>query len=151
MRCPFCSHDDLKVTDSREATELNGVKRRRECLKCQRRFTTFETIELTIQVKKRDGRYEDYQQEKLLRGLDAACRHSRISHDQMRALAHQITIRIMERGVNEIATTEIGEMVMEELQKLDSIAYVRFACVYRRFKDIGQLVDALETCSDRAN
>lgn len=151
MRCPFCSHDDLKVTDSRDASELNGVKRRRECLKCQRRFTTFETIELTIQVKKRDGRYEDFNQEKLSKGLDAACRHSRISRDQVRVLTHQITTKIMEKGLSEISTTEIGELVMDLLQKSDTVAYIRFACVYRRFKDIDQLVDALGNCSDRVS
>ena len=87
MRCPFCNHEESKVTDSRNVTESHAVRRRRECLKCLRRFTTFETIDLTIQVQKRDGRYEDFSQDKLIRGLDAACRHTRISHDQVRALA----------------------------------------------------------------
>ena len=144
MLCPFCSHPESKVTDSRNASEQNAIRRRRECLECLRRFTTFETIDLTIQVQKRDGRYEDFQQEKLIRGLDAACRHTRISHDQVRALAYKITADLMERQVREINTEELGELVMEHLKALDTIAYIRFACVYRRFKDVGELVDAIQ-------
>ncbi len=144
MRCPFCNHDDSKVTDSRNATETNAVRRRRECLQCLRRFTTFETIDLTIQVLKRDGRYEDFLQEKLVKGLDAACRHTRISHEQVRTIAYTITADLMERQVKEISTKELGEIVMRRLQDLDTIAYIRFACVYRRFKDVSELKDALE-------
>ncbi len=145
MKCPFCHHEELKVTDSRDAHEINGVKRRRECLKCERRFTTFETIELVMQVQKRDGRFEEFSKEKLLKGLEHACRHTRISHDQQRTLAAKISSALMEMGVNVIRTTEIGEMVMEELRKMDTVAYIRFACVYRRFKDVDELVDAIET------
>jgi transcriptional repressor NrdR len=144
MRCPFCSHEELKVTDSRNATEMNGVRRRRECLSCLKRFTTFETVDLTIQVHKRDGRYEDFQQEKLVKGLDAACRHTRISHEQVRALAYKITNELMEKGIREISTTELGEFVMKELREVDTIAYIRFACVYRRFKDVDELMDAIQ-------
>src|SRR3990167_4830163 len=144
MRCPFCSHEESKVTDSRNATETNAVRRRRECLQCLRRFTTFETIDLTIQVQKRDGRYEDFIQDKLIKGLDSACRHTRISHEQVRMLAYQITTDLMERQTREIKTSELGEIVMEHLQGLDTIAYIRFACVYRRFKDVGELMDAID-------
>lgn len=147
MKCPFCSHEESKVTDSRNVTDTNAVRRRRECLSCNRRFTTFETIDLTIQVLKRDGRYEDFQQEKLIRGLDAACRHTRISHDQVRALAYKITADLMERQMREVSTTELGEVVMRHLQNFDTIAYIRFACVYRRFKDVDQLKDAIENIS----
>lgn len=143
MRCPFCNHEELKVTDSRNVTESNAVRRRRECLKCLRRFTTFETIDLTIQVQKRDGRYEDFQQDKLIRGLDAACRHTKISHEQLRALAYKVSTDLMERQVREIKTCELGEIVMKHLQGLDTIAYIRFACVYRRFKDVDELMDAI--------
>lgn len=149
MRCPFCNHEESKVTDSRNATETNAVRRRRECLKCLKRFTTFETIDLTIQVHKRDGRYEDFIQDKLIKGLDAACRHTRISHEQVRALAYKITSDLMERQVKEISTKEIGEIIMNHLQALDMIAYIRFACVYRRFKDVDELRDALETVSGK--
>ena len=143
MRCPFCNNEESKVTDSRNAAETNAVRRRRECLRCLRRFTTFETIDLTIQVQKRDGRYEDFRQDKLIKGLDAACRHTMISHDQVLALAYKITSDLMERGVREIKTSELGELVIKHLQALDPIAYIRFACVYRRFKDVDELMDAI--------
>jgi len=144
MRCPFCNHEESKVTDSRNATETNAVRRRRECLKCLKRFTTFETIDLTIQVQKRDGTYEDFLQDKLIKGLDAACRHTRVSHEQVRALAYKITSDLMERQIKEISTKEIGEIIMGHLQDLDMIAYIRFACVYRRFKEIDELKHALK-------
>lgn len=145
MKCPFCYHEELKVIDSRDAHEMNAVRRRRECLKCLQRFTTFETIELTVQVHKRDGRYEDYQQQKLIDGLDAACRHTTISHDQVIALATKITGDLLHRQTREITTTELGEIVMQYLQQLDSIAYIRFACVYRRFKNVEELIDAIQS------
>ncbi len=144
MRCPFCNNEESKVTDSRNAAETNAVRRRRECLQCLRRFTTFETIDLTVQVQKRDGRYEDFRQDKLVRGLESACRHTRISHDQLMALAYRITTDLMERQVREVKTSELGEIVMKHLQTLDTIAYIRFACVYRRFKDVDELMDAIE-------
>lgn len=150
MRCPFCQHEELKVTDSRNATEMNGVKRRRECLSCLKRFTTFETVDLTLQVHKRDGRYEEFQQDKLIRGLDAACRHTKISHDQVRALAYQITAELMEKQDHVIESMEIGEIVMKHLQTLDPIAYIRFACVYRRFKGVDELMDALQNKENHA-
>jgi transcriptional repressor NrdR len=145
MKCPFCQHLELKVTDSRDAPEGNAIRRRRECLNCLRRFTTFETIELTLQVHKRDGRYEDFQQQKLINGLDAACRHTTISHEQVLAITSKITGELLQRQVRAISTTELGDMVMKELQMLDSIAYIRFACVYRRFKNIDELMDEIHT------
>lgn len=142
MRCPYCHHEESKVTDSRDAT--NAIRRRRECTECQKRFTTFETIELTIQIQKRDGRYEDFQQEKLIKGLDAACRHTTISHEQVIAIAARITNDVMQRQIKEITTTELGDLVMQHLQPLDPIAYIRFACVYRRFKKIDELMEAIQ-------
>ena len=146
--CPFCNHYDSKVTDSRNAVEQNAIRRRRECLHCQKRFTTFETVDLTIQVHKRDDRYEDFQQDKLIRGLDAACRHTRISHDQVLTLASQITADLMEQQVREISTTELGEIVMRRLKGLDTVAYIRFACVYRRFKDMDELIGEIQSISE---
>lgn len=151
MKCPFCHHPDLKVIDSRDASELNAIRRRRECLECLRRFTTFETIELTVQVHKRDGRYEDFQQQKLINGLDAACRHTTISHDQVIALAAQISEDLLQQQVPVISTTQLGEIVMKHLQALDEIAYIRFACVYRRFKDIEELMQAIKTIQPRGS
>ena len=116
-----------KETDSRNAAESNAIRRRRECLNCLRRFTTFETVDLTIQVHKRDGRYEDFSLEKLTHGLDAACRHTKVSHEQIRTLASKIASDLMERQVREIETTELGEIVMKHLQDLDMVAYIRFA------------------------
>jgi transcriptional repressor NrdR len=145
MKCPFCGFEELKVTDSRNALEANAIRRRRECLKCSRRFTTFETLELQLQVHKRDGRYEEFQEAKLINGLDAACRHTSISHQQVRLLGATITSELLERQVREISTKEIGEIVMKYLKTMDTIAYIRFACVYRRFKDIGELMEAIES------
>lgn len=151
MKCPFCNHEELKVTDSRNTTELNAIRRRRECLQCSQRFTTFENIELSLQVHKRDGRYEDFQQQKLIRGMEHACRHTKISHEQVIALASQITGDLMQRQISEISTKEIGEMVMQLLHSLDPIAYIRFACVYRRFKNIDELKDALQGVQPKDN
>lgn len=150
MRCPFCHHEALKVTDSRDATEMNGIRRRRECLQCLKRFTTFETVELTMQVQKRDGTYEDFQQQKLINGLAAACRHTKISHDQVIALASKVTHELIQRQTREISTKELGEMVMGHLQALDPIAYIRFACVYKRLKDLKELDETIRTihCKD---
>ena len=145
MRCPFCSFEESKVTDSRSSLDLNSVRRRRECLKCQNRFTTFETIDLTIQVCKKDGTYEDFNQEKLIKGLDAACCHSKISHDQVRHIVSKVIASLMAKQVREITTKELGEIVMNQLQLIDMVAYIRFACVYRRFKDIGEVVEAIKS------
>jgi len=145
MRCPFCSSEELKVIDSRDSLEVNAIRRRRECLKCLNRFTTFETIELSMQVQKRDGRYEDFQQQKLLNGIEAACRHTKISREQIQTIAAQITSHIMQQQLREIHTKELGEMVMKHLLAADAIAYIRFACEYRRFQDIGELVEAIKS------
>lgn len=149
MKCPYCQHDGLKVTDSRDAIEMNAIRRRRECLQCFKRFTTFETIELTVQVKKRDGTYEDFQLQKLINGLAAACRHTKISYDQVIALASRIANELFQSQVQEISTTQLGAMVMYELHALDPIAYIRFACVYRRFKELQELEGAINDVKDK--
>ena len=145
MRCPFCTHEESKVTDSRTVTETHAIRRRRECLKCLRRFTTFETIDLTVQVLKKNGVYQDFSQEKLIKGLSAACHHTKVSHEQVITLAYKITSQLMERQIKEVTAEEIGELAMEHLQMLDPIAYIRFACVYRRFKCVDELMTALES------
>ncbi|NGX57970.1 MAG: Transcriptional repressor NrdR [Chlamydiae bacterium] len=126
--------------DSRDSVESNAIRRRRECQDCQRRFTTFETIELSIQVLKRDGRYEDFQQQKLVSGLQAACHHTKISREQVHDLAAKITAEIAQMQERVISTHELGEVVMGHLRALDPVAYIRFACVYRRFKDIDEVM-----------
>lgn len=145
MKCPFCHGHELRVTDSREALDLNAVRRRRECLQCLRRFTTFETIELTMQILKRDGRYEEFEQRKLINGISAASRHTTISHEQVIALASKITAELLEKQPKEMSTTELGELVMQHLKIMDPIAYIRFACVYRRFKDVEELEQAIKS------
>ncbi|MBM3201033.1 MAG: transcriptional repressor NrdR [Chlamydiae bacterium] len=148
MRCPYCGFEESKVTDSRNASDVNAIRRRRECLQCLKRFTTFETVDLTIQVKKRDGTYEDFQLDKLIRGLAAACRHTRISHQQVQILGSDIAQEIMEKKMKEVETTEIGEIVIQRLKKLDTVAYIRFACVYRRFKDVDELMNEIHTVKE---
>lgn len=143
MKCPFCHHPELKVTDSREAADTNAIRRRRECLGCEKRFTTFETIELTVQVHKRDGRWEEFQQQKLIKGLAAACSHTQVNHEQVIGLAAAITDEVMQMQGKEITTAEIGELAMKHLKALNLIAYIRFACVYRRFKEISELINAI--------
>ena len=143
MKCPFCGHEESKVTDSRSASETNAIRRRRECFQCARRFTTFETVDISMQIKKRDGRYEDFNLQKLIKGLDAASRHTRISHDQVRDLASVISNELIEKQVREISSEALGQIVMDKLKQLDTVAYIRFACVYRRFKDIDEIMDAI--------
>ena len=147
MKCPFCGHEESKVTDSRGVCETNSIRRRRECLSCARRFTTFETVDLSLQVRKRDGSFEDFQIEKLIKGVDAASRHTRISHDQVRDLGSSIVTELMEKQMREIPATTLGEMVMERLRHLDTVAYIRFACVYRRFKDVDEIMNAIHTAA----
>ena len=144
MRCPFCNHEESKVTDSRDAVETNAIRRRRECCQCMKRFTTFETVDLSLQVKKRDGTFEDFQQEKLIHGMDAACRHTRVSHDQVRGIAYKIKSELMAKGVREISSQELGDIVIRQLKETDMVAYIRFACVYKRFKDVRELLEAIQ-------
>ena len=145
MKCPFCGFEESKVTDSRCAMEMTAIKRRRECLECEQRFTTFETIDLTLQVKKRDNTYQDFQEDKLIKGIEAACRYTRISHDQVLELAHKVTLELMSKQIREISSQELGEIVMRQLQELDTVAYIRFACVYKRFTDIKDLLAAIHS------
>ncbi len=144
MRCPFCNNEESKVTDSRDAMEINAIRRRRECCQCMKRFTTFETVDLSLQVKKRDGTFEDFQQEKLIHGMDAACRHTRVSHDQVRGIAYKIKSELMAKGVREISSRELGDIVIRQLKETDMVAYIRFACVYKRFKDVRELLEAIQ-------
>jgi transcriptional repressor NrdR len=143
MKCPFCQHSEQKVTDSRDSPDMKAIKRRRECLSCGKRFTTFETLDLTLQVHKRDGRYEEFQLTKLIKGLDAACHHTTISHEKVLELASEIASDLLGRQKSVVESQELGELAIEKLQSLDPIAYIRFACVYRRFKEIRELEEAI--------
>ncbi len=130
---------------------MNEVRRRRECLSCQRRFTTFEAIELALQVCKRDGHYENFQPQKLLNGILSACSHTRISYDQAKALTSKVKLELMDLQEKKISTTLVGEKVMEHLRQLDTVAYIRFACVYRRFKDIEEVMDAISATDETSD
>lgn len=136
MLCPFCGHLEDKVIDSRESKEGESIRRRRECLKCSRRFTTYERIdEIPYMVVKKDGRREKFERQKVLNGLLKASEKRPIPMSQLAALVDEIEGKLSENPDRELATTEIGEMIMSRLQALDKIAYVRFASVYRDFQD----------------
>jgi len=137
VRCPYCGNTEDRVVDSREGREGDVIRRRRECVRCERRFTSYEKIEHEPwQVVKRDQRREDYDREKLMRGLHVACRKRPVSQDALDRLADSIEAAIQESGLREISSQQLGTMVMERLRDLDPVAYVRFASVYRRFEDV---------------
>ncbi len=142
MKCPACGYFDSKVIDSRPVSEGNSIRRRRECLECQKRFTTFETIETTqIFVIKKNNTKELFDRNKLLSGLLKACQKRPINADE---IANEIENELHNSLANEVTTREIGELVMEKLKKRDEVAYVRFASVYREFKDLDTFLDELK-------
>ncbi|MBI5406557.1 MAG: transcriptional repressor NrdR [Nitrospirae bacterium] len=145
MKCPFCGHLEDKVVDSREAKEGDAIRRRRECLRCRRRFTTYEHIEdvLPVVVKK-DGRREPFDRNKILGGLKKACEKRPVAMDVLEEIVSRIEKRAQESGEKEIPSSMIGGEVMRELQILDEVAYVRFASVYREFKGINEFMDELK-------
>jgi transcriptional repressor NrdR len=136
MKCPFCNHLHDKVVDSREGKEGDAIRRRRECLACGRRFTTYERIdEVPYMVVKKDGRREKFDREKVLRGLLKACEKRPVSMAKLAELVNRVESKVSDSPEREISTIEIGEFLMESLRELDKIAYVRFASVYRDFQD----------------
>ena len=142
MRCPFCGFEESKVIDSRPTDEGERIRRRRECLKCQKRFTTFEAIEtIPLYVIKKDNTREQFSRDKILRGLMRACEKRPISIEDMERVADDIESSIANTLQKEITTDYIGDLVMERLKELDDVAYVRFASVHRQFKDINSLYD----------
>ncbi|MEK6619035.1 MAG: transcriptional regulator NrdR [Nitrospirota bacterium] len=146
MKCPFCDEIEDKVVDSRMAREGQVIRRRRECLACKRRYTTYERIEESLpMVVKKDGRREPFDRTKILAGLKKACEKRPISIATIEAVTDRIEKRVQEMGETEIQSRSIGEEVMRELHQLDQVAYVRFASVYREFKDIDQFMDELKT------
>ena len=146
MKCPFCNEIEDKVVDSRMAREGQVIRRRRECLVCKRRYTTYERIEESLpMVVKKDGRREPFDRTKILTGLKKACEKRPISVATIEAVTDRIEKRVQEMGETEIQSRSIGEEVMRELHQLDQVAYVRFASVYREFKDIDQFMDELKT------
>ena len=144
MRCLFCGHMESKVIDSRSTDEGTTIRRRRECLNCGKRFTTYEKIEsIPIVVIKKDGTRESFNREKIINGVLRACEKRPISLDTIENLVDDLEAKICNHMEREISSERIGEMVMEKLQKLDDIAYVRFASVYRQFKDINSFMNEL--------
>jgi len=145
MKCPFCNHLESKVVDSRESKDKETIRRRRECLGCQKRFTTSERAEDALpSVIKKDGRREPFNRSKILNGLKKACEKRPISINVIEKIANRIELYFQEKAEREIRSSEIGEKVMEELHRLDGVAYVRFASVYRQFKDIQEFMDELK-------
>ncbi|HSN89682.1 MAG TPA: transcriptional regulator NrdR [Anaeromyxobacteraceae bacterium] len=145
MRCPTCGHVEDKVVDSREAQDGLATRRRRECLGCGRRFTTYERIEEVIPpVVKKDGRREPFDRRKIAEGVQIACQKRPVSAEQIEALVSSVERTVMESGDREIRTTAVGEAVMERLKALDEVAYVRFASVYRAFRDVDEFMSELE-------
>ena len=144
MRCPFCGNLEDRVVDSRESREGDVIRRRRACAACERRFTSYEKIEVpTFQVVKRDQRREAYDREKLMRGLQIACRKRPVPQGHLDRIAEAIESGMQESGEREISSQDLGTMVMEQLRLLDPVAYVRFASVYRRFEDVDAFVQEL--------
>lgn len=152
MKCPFCAHLEDKVVDSREARTGDLVRRRRECLKCGRRFTTYERIdEIPYMVIKKDGRREKFERQKILQGLLKACEKRPVPVGKLEAIVDEAESFVSETSERERTTTEIGELLMNRLKKLDKVAYVRFASVYLDFKDVKEFMDELKgLLKDRA-
>ncbi|HTO95755.1 MAG TPA: transcriptional regulator NrdR [Myxococcales bacterium] len=151
MKCPFCAEVENKVIDSRLSNQGAVIRRRRECLGCQRRFTTYERVEEILpMVVKKDGRREAFDRQKVLEGLKLACQKRPVGADQLEAVVDGIERRLQEMGEKEVPSSVIGEAVMRELARLDEVAYVRFASVYRSFKDLGEFMSELkELISER--
>ena len=142
MKCPYCGHSDSKVTDSRNANE--GIRRRRQCLLCDRRFTTYERVQADLSVIKKDGRREEFQREKLTAGVRKACTKRPVSEESIEKMADEIEAELQEMGKLEVTSATIGELVMERLRELDRVAYIRFASVYRQFADIETFREEVE-------
>ena len=146
MKCPSCGHLEDKVIDSRSAKEGQAIRRRRECLQCRRRFTTYETVETTpLLVIKKDGRREPFSREKILNGILRACEKRPIPAEKIHAIVDTLEADLLRQGIDEVKSSEIGERVMEALHTLDEVAYVRFASVYRHFKDLNQFLEELRS------
>jgi transcriptional repressor NrdR len=145
VRCPFCGHSEDKVVDSREVSAGNSIRRRRECLDCHRRFTTYENIEtVPYRVIKKDERREKFDRDKLLNGLVKACEKRPVATADLNAIVERVESHLQNAPDREISTSEIGNMVMEGLKDLDQVAYVRFASVYRQFGDISEFMEEVK-------
>ena len=152
MKCPFCGGYDSKVVDSRPTEDGERIRRRRECISCGKRFTTFEIVETTpIMVKKKDGSIQAFNRDKLLNGMIKSCEKRQVSIQDLEKAADRIEYKIVNSLKNEISSVELGEMVMDELKKLDEVAYVRFASVYRQFSDVNTFFEELSELLKKKN
>lgn len=150
MKCPFCGHLADKVVDSRESKEGEAIRRRRQCLKCGRRFTSYERLDrIDYRVVKKDGRRERFDREKLMSGILKACEKRAVPVTRLEAIVDQVEQRLHDSPDKEVSTTQIGEFVMSELKSLDQVAYVRFASVYRDFKDAHEFVETIRSLLGR--
>lgn len=149
MKCPFCNAEDTKVIDSRPADENTSIRRRRQCETCGKRFTTYEKVEtIPLIVIKKDDNREPYDRRKIEAGIVRSCHKRPISADQIRKLVDEVEVEIFNKDEREISVNVIGEIVMNKLKNLDGVAYVRFASVYREFKDVNTFMDELKTLLD---
>ena len=145
MKCPYCNDSENKVIDSRETAEGLGIRRRRSCLNCEKRFTTYEYVEKTrLIVIKKDGRREAFNHQKVLNGLLKACEKRSISIDKLESIVNEIEVKLQKKFDQEVESRYIGEFAIEKLAELDDVAYVRFASVYRQFKDVNQFMRELK-------
>ena len=145
MKCPFCKHSDTQVVDTRENDEGDSIRRRRRCLSCEKRFTTFETVELRMpQVVKQNGMRSEFDEAKLRTSFSRALHKRPVSTELVDVAIHNVTQKVFALGEREIGSRQIGEMVMKELLKLDKVAYIRFASVYKSFQDVGDFTEAVE-------
>ena len=146
MKCPYCSSNDTKVLDKRETEEDLVTRRRRECLKCQKGFTTYERVELAdIMVIKKDKSRETFNRDKLKAGITKACEKRSVSNEQINSVVDRIEVKIRNMDSTEVDSSKIGDMVMKELKRLDKVAYIRFASVYREFEDIGEFAKEVKS------
>lgn len=146
MRCPYCDYLESKVIDSRPIDDSSSIRRRRECLKCEKRFTTYEQIEsVPLVIIKKDGKRQTYNRQKLLNGILRACEKTPVSFAQVENMVMEIEAVLNNSLDREVSTTQIGELVMDKLKKLNDIAYVRFASVYREFRDVNSFMEELST------
>ena len=144
MKCPYCGYKESKVVDSRPAEEGSSIRRRRECLSCEKRFTTYETVEsLPMVVIKKDGSRQSFDRSKVLRGMIRACENRPVSFDELERISEEIEQNLQNSLEREVSTEAIGEQVMDKLRSVDEVAYVRFASVYRQFKDIDTFMHEL--------
>ena len=146
MKCPKCDYKETKVLDSRLNADCTSIRRRRECLKCQNRFTTYEYVEqVPLMVVKKDGRRQPFDRARMMAGVVKACEKRPVSIDQIQKLINDVEVQIQRNYDREVLSKDIGEMIVERLPQLDEVAYVRFASVYRQFRDVNQFMDELKS------